>query len=444
MGLLRNIGLKSVSVLARGLGLTDPRLYSYLSGGSTYAGESVSVATAMQLDAVWACVRLLSQTVATLPLNLFKRDSEGRGIIDREHPLYRVLHDQPNADMTATEFWEAMVACVLLWGNAFAEIVRSGARIVALIPMRPDHVTVRRQQDGSLLYVYTWLGKIFELQEADVFHIKGFSLDGLVGLSPVTQARHSLGTAIAAEKAAGSLFRNGMRSSSAMMAPAYLNKTQRADADGLIAKITGSINAGSMPLLEGGWKIEQLSMSPQDAELLLTRAFQTEVICRWFDVPPAMIGHTEKTTAWGTGLEQMMLWFLTFSLRPHLKRIEQAIAKGLLTPAERDTHYAEFNADALMRADSAGRAALYSSAAQNGWKTRNEIRALENDPPLPGGDDLTVQVNLVPIELLGQFVRGRPDAPLDPGYVAPDAAPGSELSPTAPTDTTVVPLRPKK
>lgn len=406
------------ATIARGLGLTDPRLAHYFSGGPSWAGESVSVETAMQLDVVWACVRLISQTIATLPLLFYTRDAGGRGEVDRSHSLYRILHDRPNADMTATEYWEAVAASVLLWGNSYSAIERNAGGITAITPMRPDRVTVRREPDGSLSYTYSWQGQVSRYSEDDIFHVKGFSLDGLMGISPVAQARQVLGTATAAEKVAASFFRNGMRPSAVMIAPTYLTTQQRADSKAYVEGFTGSLNAGRVPLLEGGWDIKTLSLPPDDAQLLATRSFQVAQICRWFDVPPVMIGHMEKSTAWGTGLEQMMLWFLTFSLRPHLKRIEQAIGKTLLKPAEQQRNYAEFNLDGLLRADSAARAALYSVYAQNGLRTRNEIRALDNLPPLPGGDDLTVQSNLLPIDRLGEVPPSEQTAP-NPGSSGP-------------------------
>lgn len=414
-----NIFTKAALVIASGLGLTDPRLYQFYSGGETYAGESVGVAGAMQLDTVWACVRLISQTIATLPLFLYTKDSKGRGIVDPSQPLYRILHDQPNADMTSTEFWEAMVAAVLLWGNGYALIQRLGNRIVSLVPMLPERLTEQRNPDGSLKYTYRWYNESIDYTEDEIFHIKGFSLDGVVGISPIAQARQTLATAVAAEKTAASVFRNGMRPSAVVEAPKFLSPAQRIDARAVIDGFSGAISTGKVPLLEGGWQYKQISFPPDDAQLLETRSFHVEQLCRWFDVPPIMIGHMEKSTAWGTGMEQMMLWFLTFSLRPHLKRIEQAIAKDLLTPVERTQMYAEFNVEGLLRTDSKGRAELYQSLAMNGLRTRNELRALDNEPPLPGGDELTVQVNLIPIQLLGTVARLPTEKPVDPGFVGP-------------------------
>jgi HK97 family phage portal protein len=429
-----SIFTKAAMTIARGLGLSDPRIYRFLSiGGPTYAGESVTVDTALQLDVVWACVRLIAQTIATLPLLLYQRNADGHGSVDRKHPLYRLLHDRPNSDMTATEFWEAIAAGVLLWGNAYGAVERIGTRVVAITPMRPDRVTIVRQEDGSLLYRHQLGAVLTEYTEDQIFHVKGFSLDGLIGISPIAQARQVLATAIATEKTAGTFFRNGMRPSAVMLAPTYLTPNQRADADAFLERYTGAINAGKVPLLEGGWTLKEMQLPPEDAQLLATRSFQVEQICRWFDVPPAMIGHMDKSTSWGTGLEQMTLWFLTFSLRHHLKRIEQAISKSLLSLVEQGTHYAEFNVEGLLRADSKGRSELYAVLARNGLRTRNELRAYDNLPPLPDGDDLTVEVGLIPVQLLGKVAKTVHEAPLDPGFKPPAAVPTSKEGVSATT-----------
>jgi HK97 family phage portal protein len=431
VGALRTIYLKAVTTIARGLGLSDPRLYHFMGSGITHAGENVTVGTALTLDAVWACVRLIAQTIATLPLQVYQQDDNGQAVIARQHPLYALLHDIPNADMTATEFWEALAASILLWGNGYAAIERgAGGRIVAVTPMRPDRVNITRQEDGSLRYAYNYMGFIAYLEEGDVMHIKGFSLDGLFGMSPIQQGMQSIATSLAAERAAGSLWRNGMRPAHALIAPAYLNDTQRERYKTKFQEeYAGAVNAGRVPLIEGGWKLEQLSLPPEDAQLLASRQFQVETICRWFDVPPTMIGHMTRSTAWGSGMEQMMLWFLTFALRPHLKRIEQCIAKSLVSAQDRaNGFYAEFNVEGLLRADSAGRAALYAVLADHGLRTRNELRALDNMPPLPGGDDLTVAAGMVPIQEAADIAKT--------SAVAQVALPTAKVPP--PKDSTAV------
>lgn len=416
MGLFR----KAALTVARGLGLTDRQLFQWFGGEPAHSGERVTVDTALHLDAVWACARLVSQTIATLPLPLYERDGAGRSRVVPDHPLYRVLHDRPNAEMTAVEFWQALFACKLLWGNGFAEIVRgAGDRVVALIPMRPDRVQITRERDGSLTYRHTYEGVTQVLAEDQVLHLKGFSLDGQVGMSAIAAGRHSIGTAMAAERAAGSIFKNGMRPSGVLTAPSYLTKDQRAEARGYVEKFEGARNTGRVPLLEGGWKFESLSLPPEDAQLLETRGFNVEVICRWFGVLPVMIGHMDKATAWGTGLEQMNLWFLTYTLRSHLKAAEQAIWTKCLSAPEQRRYFAEFNVEGLMRADSKGRAELYRTEVTNGLATPNEIRARENRPPLPGGDRLFMQGAMLPVDKLGT-VRPASDRMLaDEGADAP-------------------------
>jgi HK97 family phage portal protein len=426
----------AVSTIARNLGLTDTRLISWMGGGPTYSGEVVSPRTSLSIGTVYACARLISQTIATLPCQFYKSDKDGRGTLARDHPLYVLLHDQPNMDMTAVTFWEAVVACILLWGNAYIEIQRIGNRIVALAPMVPDRLTARKNSDGSITYFYSWMGIVRELQEEQVMHIKGFTLDGMHGLSIVGQARETLGISLAADKSAASFFRNGMKPSMVFSIDKFLPEAQRKRFEEETRdKLVGAINSGGWALLEGGMKADAISIKPEDAQLLATRAFSVEEICRWFGVQPVMIGHMEKSTAWGTGLEQMNLWFLTYTLRPLLKSIEQSIRMSLLNPGEKSVYYAEFNVDALLRADSAGRAALMTALADHGLRTRNELRALDNVAPLDGGDDLTVQSNLIPIQLLGKEAQFRILKPLDPSF-QPTATPPANTPTQAPNDPT--------
>ena len=403
---MKKLWLKAVTVLARGIGLTDPRLFRMVSGGSseTVAGEIVTIDVAMRMDTVWACVLLIARTVATLPLQFYRLDPDGNGIIAKDHPLYSILHDMPNADMTAVTFWQAVIGSLLLWGNAYARIDRVGGRIVALTPMVPDRITPKREPDGSILYLYRdYNGNLLELVEGDIFHVKGFSVDGLVGMSPIAQARESLGLALAAEKSAGSVFRNGMRPQYSINSPTFMNDDQRKRwEEKLKPALIGSLNAGNPALLEGGWKIENISINPDDAQLLASRGWSVEQICRWFGVAPPMIGHMEKSTAWGTGLEQMNLWFLTYTLRPLLEAVEQEISRSCLTAIERTKFYAEFNVDGLLRADSKTRADMFAIYVTNGIRTRNEVRALDNLEPLEGGDVLTVINTQVPLNGIGQ------------------------------------------
>lgn len=399
----RWILLKAVTTIARNVGLTDPRLYSYFGGGETYAGEMVSIESSLRVDTVWACVRLIATTISTLPMQVYQKLPDGRGQPVRNVPLFSLLHDQPNADMTAATFWTAIVACLLLWGNAYAAIERRADRtVIALMPLLPNRLTITRESDGSLLYHYAWQNVRRDYTEDEIFHVKGFSLDGIVGMSPISQARETLGIAMAAEKSAASFFRNSMRPSLVMKAPAYLSEAQRERfGDSWMEKFTGSLNAGRVPVVEGGWSLEQITMKPEDAELLATRAYSVEQICRWYGVSPVMVGHMEKTTAWGTGLEQMNLWFLTYTLRPWLRSIEQEITRSVLSPAQRILYYAEFNVEGLLRTDSEKRALMMRTLVDAGINTPNEMRAKNNDPPLDGGDQLTMAAGRMPLDMLG-------------------------------------------
>jgi len=372
--------------------------YNQASG----SGERVNVPTALRISTVWACVRLISETVSTLPFMLYKREPERA--VAFKHPLYFLLHDSPNADMTAVSFWEVVVASMLLWGNAYALILRAGGSIVALEFIVPERIQGIRRSDGSI--EYRWVdaqGKVHETSDADILHIPAFSIDGLVGLSPIAYASSILGSALAADRAAGTFFRNALMSSGVFTTDNAVKEGQREVFKQRLQEYQGAMNAGKAPLLEGGVKFSALGINPNDAQLLETRAFSIEEICRWYRVPPYMVGHSEKSTSWGTGLEQQNLGFLQYTLRPWLKRIEQAVNKKLLGPTERRELYSEFNFEALLRADSAGRSAFFSTMVQNGIYTRDEVRAKENLTPMGGNaEELTVQVNMTTLDKLGQ------------------------------------------
>ncbi len=417
----------AVTTVMTGVNLSDVRLGRLFGAIPTWSGKAVTVDTALQLDTVWACVRLIAETIATLPLQLYDGAGDTVAKVARTHPLYRILHDRPNADMTAVDFWTCIVGALLLWGNGFAQVVRRGdGTVIALNPLRPDRMTVRRDREsGQLVYTYSWQGTVLTLEEDEIFHVKGFSLDGMLGLSPIAVGRQVLATALAADETAGKTFANGLLSQSYIKSPDWLDDTQRARAKVILEDYTSSVNANKTPLLEGGWTVESIGMNPEVMQLLQTRGWSVETICRLFGVPPPMIGHMQKSTAWGTGLEQMMLWFLQFCLRAHLVRIEQAISQRLLSVADQQRYYAEHTVEGLLRADSAARAALQSSEAQNGVRTRNEIRASINLPPLPGGDDLTVQSNMIPVSMLGKVAVQPTKKPLPQGGTTPPALPAS-------------------
>ncbi|MGD9946425.1 MAG: phage portal protein, partial [Burkholderiaceae bacterium] len=313
--------------------------------------------------------------------------------------LWRVLHESPTADQSPIDYQEIMAISQLLRGNHYARKLKEGGRLIGLEPVRPDIVSTRRRADGSIGYRWSWDGYEFDLTDEDVFHVRGFGGGPLGGLSVIEHARESLGIALATDRAAASIFANGMRPTGVLQTELPLTGDQRSELDTLMAeKHQGAAHTGQPLILSHGMKWETITMKADDQQLLESRGWSVEEICRWFGVPPFMIGHNEKTTSWGTGIEQMMLAFLKFTLTPYLRRFEQAVRKQLLTPAERAAGlFVEFNVEGLLRADSQGRARFYQVMTQIGAMTRNEVRAKENLPPIAGGDEVTIQAQYVPL-----------------------------------------------
>lgn len=400
---LRPTGVKAslTNWLGQPIHLTDGSFWREWLGAGSFIGRRVSVDQALQLATVWACVRLLAETLATLPLGFYQRNADGSRTPATDHNLYDLLHNQPNADMTAVVFWEVVVASMLLWGNAYVEVIRQAGTVISLQFLYPAAVTRRRLNGGAYEWRYrdpqTQIERI--IREDDMMHVLAFSLDGICGLSPIAYGVNVLGSAYETDKAAAETFQGASRAPGIVTMDRVLSPDQRNQIREHVKQVTAE---GGVYVLEKGADFKQLGFDPVTMELLSSRAFNVEEICRWFGLDPVMVGHGSKDSNWGTGLEQKMLWFLVFALRKWCVRIEQAIRKSLLAPVERLRYFAEFNMEGLLRGDSTSRAAFYSSAGQNGWKTRNEIRKLENDPPMPGGDVLTVQSNLVPLEMLGQ------------------------------------------
>jgi len=384
---------------------TDGGFWSAFYGTDSAAGKIVSQQSTLQLSTAWACVRLIAETIATLPISLYERKN-GESVVATMHPLHFVISQQPNADQTPVEFWECVLASLLLQGNSFNEPTWSRGDITSLEFLSPQAMSPpRRLSSGVIEYRYTDCdGKPRVLTEESMMHTRGFGTDPLCGLSPLAMGRNIFGAAMAADEAASKMFANGMKLGGVLSTDTILTPEQRKDLKGdMAAQFTGAVNAGKTMVLEAGMKYQQVSMSPEDAQMLQTRQFNVEEICRWFRVPPWMVGHTEKSTSWGSGIEQQMIAFLSFTLLPWMKRIEQSINRRLLRPDERRFFYAKFNPEGLLRADSAARAAFYSAMTQNGIYTRDDCREKEDMPRLGGNAAvLTVQSNMLPIDLLGQ------------------------------------------
>lgn len=370
-------------------------------GDSTPSGTAVTAEKALKLSAVWACVRLRAETISTLPLHL--RDGDGN--IASDHPLYAILHDCPNADMSAAEFWQAMTASQDLWGNAYARIFRNSVgNVIALEPMDSESMTVARLEAGALQYRYCKGGKTTKYAETEILHFKGFSLDGLVGLSPIRYAAETLGGQMDANSSAAREFKNGLKAGGFLKTgERVLTEKQRADLKAGLFEFSQPENAGKMMVLEAGMDVvgSSVRINPADAQLLESRYFGIEEICRAFSTPPQLIGHTNKASSWASSMESINMGFLTYAVNPMLVRYEQTITRKLLKPFERSLYRPKFSVEGLLRADSTGRAAFYNQMLQNGVMSRNEVRRLENLPPVDGGDVLTVQVNMTTLDKVG-------------------------------------------
>lgn len=384
------------------ISLTNGEFWDAWLSGSNWSGQRVTVDSALQLSTAMACVRLIAETISTLPLGFFEKLPDGTRKTAVNHPLYEILHSQPNADMSAVTFWEVVLASMLLWGAAYIEIRRIGTRIVALDFLLPEKMQrPRRNRAGEIEFWYTNPdGTRRQILESDMMHLPAFSVDGITGISPIAYGANVFGSAMATDRASAETFKDAMRSPGIVTMDSVLKADQREDIRKHVDKVS---KTGGVMVLEKGAGFHQLTFNPADAQLLSSRQFNVEEICRWFRVPPFMVGHAEKSTTWGTGIEQQMIAFLTFVLRPWCVRIEQGVRKSLLNPVERNRYFSEFAMEGLLRADSAARASFYSAMTQNGIFTRDDCRILENRPPMGGNAAvLTVQSNMMPIDLLGQ------------------------------------------
>lgn len=367
----------------------------------------VNAGTVLQLSAAWACVSLLADTISTLPIGFYRKTKDGRAVADA-HPLYWVLRRQPNQQMTSSQFIGATMSSLLLWGNSYAEKLINEGRVIGLRFLVPARMSKQRRPNGEWDWMYLEKnGTRRTIPRDRVMHIPAFSVDGECGLSPIAYGAGVFSAAQSAQEAANTTFEKGLQPTVAFKYPQILREDQREEARTAIGRLSGAVNAGRPVILEAGTDALMIGIDPADAQLLESRAFSTEEICSWFRVQPFMIGRASQgQTNWGTGIEQQMIGFITFTLAPWLRRIEQAISKDLLPPEERETYYAEFAIEGLLRGDSSARQAFYASALQNGWMSRNDVRRLENLPPIEGGDIYTVQSALVPLDQLGSEPPG--------------------------------------
>jgi HK97 family phage portal protein len=387
-------------------GLTNPDEGPHIAGPTstrTESGLNLSDERAMQLSAVWSCVRLISETVGSLPLGVYERTADGRRAVS-DHFLYELLRVSPNDLMSPLEFREAMTVQLALWGNGYAYIERNARGVpLSLTPLHPAQMTPVKEA-GTVTYHYqTNKGEHIYAKES-ILHLKGFSVDGIVGLSPLAYARHTMGISASADQFASKSFSSGGRPSGVLMVDRILTDTQREQLRDIYENIT--VSDTGLWVLEGGTSYQAIDIPPDDMQMLESRQFQLSDIARFFRVPSHMINDGSQATAWGSGIEQLNIGFLTYTLRPYLTRWESAVADSLLDRTARRRYFVEHNVEGLLRADSAARASFYATAAQNGWMSRNEIRRKENLPPVDGADELTVQVNLTPVDELPGLTNG--------------------------------------
>ena len=390
--------------------------YTFYMGGST-SGKTVTERSAMQMTAVYSCVRILAEAIAGLPLHVYRYNSDGGKEKAINHSLYLILHDEPNPEMSSFVFRETLMTHLLLWGNAYAQIIRnSKGEVMALYPLMPNKMSVDRDENGQLYYQYLrstdevgGKNETVILKPTDVLHIPGLGFDGLVGYSPIAMAKNAIGLAIATEEYGAKFFANGAAPSGVLEHPGTIKDPQRVR-EAWQSQFGGSQNSGKIAVLEEGMKYTPISISPEQAQFLETRKFQINEIARIFRVPPHMVGDLEKSSF--SNIEQQSLEFVKYTLDPWVIRWEQSIMRTLLTPEEKKSYFVKFNLEGLLRGDYQSRMNGYATARQNGWMSANDIRELENLDRIPaeaGGDLYLINGNMLPLANAGAFANTQND-----------------------------------
>ena len=387
--------------------------YAFYMGGTT-SGKAVTERSAMQMTAVYSCVRILAEAIAGLPLHLYRYRDDGGKEKAIDHPLYLLLHDEPNPEMSSFVFRETLMTHLLLWGNAYAQIIRNGkGEVVTLYPLMPNKMSVDRDADGHLYYTYQRSNEEAPIAEGtkvvlspkDVLHIPGLGFDGLVGYSPIAMAKNAIGLAIATEEYGSKFFANGATPSGILEYPGTVKDPEKVR-DSWTRGFSGSGNAHKVAVLEEGMKYTPISISPEQAQFLETRKFQINEIARIFRVPPHMVGDLDKSSF--SNIEQQSLEFVKYTLDPWVVRWEQSIQRTLLQDEEKPQYFVKFNLEGLLRGDYQSRMNGYATARQNGWMSANDIRELENldrIPPESGGDLYLINGNMLPLDRAGAFAN---------------------------------------
>ncbi len=391
--------------------------FTFFLGGST-SGKVVTERSAMQMTAVYSCVRILSEAVAGLPLHLYRYKDGGGKEKAIDHPLYRLLHDEPNPEMSSFVFRETLMTHLLLWGNAYAQIIRNGkGEVMALYPLMPNKMRVDRDEHGKLYYEYshssdeagTMKNTTVRLTPYDVLHIPGLGFDGLVGYSPIAMAKNAIGMAIACEEYGAKFFANGAAPSGVLEHPGVIKDPQKVR-EAWQSQFGGSANSNKVAVLEEGMKYTPISISPEQAQFLETRKFQINEIARIFRVPPHMVGDLEKSSF--SNIEQQSLEFVKYTLDPWVIRWEQSLSRILFTDEEKKTLFFKFSVEGLLRGDYQSRMNGYATARQNGWMSANDIRELENMDKIPaeeGGDLYLINGSMLPMQNAGAYAEKETD-----------------------------------
>ena len=399
------------------------RFFSWIGGGilrdqsgqqlgtpSVMSAAPTSPDAAMQISTVYACVSLLARVISSLPLMVYETVPDGRRKLARDSRLWMVLHSRPNDVMTPRDFWSTMIMHWAMRGNAYAQIIRdSSGDLVSLWPLSPDQTEVFVDSKGQVAYKYQKDGKTYILGVNDVLHIKDIG-NGLIGLSKLSFMSSSVKEATDTQKFATANAENYGKPSGILTVDHILKKENKNgvnERERIRQSLYDFRTGGSSKIvvLEADMKFNPVTLTPEESQLIENRRFSVEEICRWFGVPPVLIGASGATT-WGSGISEITSGFVKFTIGPMLVSIEQALRSRVFTLEERMTMQAEFSLDALMRGDITSRYQAYATAVQNGFKTRNEVRQLENDEPVEGGDVLTAQTNLAPLDKLGQVTGG--------------------------------------
>ena len=390
--------------------------YTFYMGGTT-AGKTVTERSAMQMTAVYSCVRILAEAIAVLPLHVYEYTESGGKQKAIKHPLYLLLHDEPNPEMSSFVFRETLMTHLLLWGNAYAQIIRNGkGEVIALYPLMPNKMRVDRDERGQLYYEYqhssdeadTLKGTCVKLHQSDVLHIPGLGFDGLVGYSPIAMAKNAIGMAIACEEYGAKFFANGAAPGGVLEHPGTIKDPQRVR-ESWQSTYGGSGNSHRIAVLEEGMKYTPIGISPEQAQFLETRKFQINEIARIFRVPPHMVGDLEKSSF--SNIEQQSLEFVKYTLDPWVIRWEQSLARVLLSADEKKKYFIHFNLEGLLRGDYQSRMNGYAIGRQNGWMSANDIRELENLDKIPaeeGGDLYLINGNMLPLKNAGAFADVAP------------------------------------